>query len=135
MSDPDQPAALITTRLIRPGREDEFRRGIDLALDYARVLGNRKLHVMAGMVPPGADRARHRDTYLANLRHATQAAAAHGITILIEPINQRDIPGYFLSRQDDAQAICAEVEPPLADHTAGHLAACHFAGTAIDAAA
>ena len=54
---------------------------------------------MAGMVPPGADRARHRDTYLANLRHATQAAFAHGITILIEPINPRDMPGYFLSRR------------------------------------
>ncbi|WP_334006244.1 2-oxo-tetronate isomerase [Burkholderia cepacia] len=95
-----------------PGREDEFRRGIDQALDYARVLGNRKLHVMAGMAPPGADRARHRDTYLSNLRHAAQAAAAHGITILIEPINQRDMPGYFLSRQDDAQAIRAEVGAP-----------------------
>ncbi|KVV43915.1 hydroxypyruvate isomerase [Burkholderia territorii] len=95
-----------------PGREDEFRRGIDRALDYARVLGNKKLHVMAGMVAPGADRARHRDTYVANLRHAAQAAAAHGITILIEPINQRDMPGYFLSRQDDAHEIRAEVGAP-----------------------
>ena len=67
---------------------------------------------MAGMVAPGADRARHRDTYLANLRHAAQAAFAHGITILIEPINQRDMPGYFLSRQDDAHEICAEVGAP-----------------------
>ncbi|RAA79922.1 hydroxypyruvate isomerase, partial [Burkholderia multivorans] len=57
-----------------PGREDEFRRSIDRALDYARVLGNKKLHVMAGLVAPGADRARHRDTYVANLRHAAQAA-------------------------------------------------------------
>ncbi|CAN0624873.1 putative 2-oxo-tetronate isomerase YgbM [Burkholderia multivorans] len=92
-----------------PGREDEFRRGLDTALDYTRALGNTKLHVMAGVIAPGQDRARHRATYLANLAHAAQAAAAHGVTILIEPINPRDMPGYFLNRQDDAQAICAEV--------------------------
>ncbi|OJA77649.1 hydroxypyruvate isomerase [Burkholderia ubonensis] len=95
-----------------PGREDEFRRSIDTALDYARVLGNTKLHVMAGLIAPGQDRARHRATYVANLAHAAQAAFAHGITILVEPINQRDMPGYFISRQDDAHAICAEVRAP-----------------------
>ncbi|KVT70237.1 hydroxypyruvate isomerase [Burkholderia ubonensis] len=95
-----------------PGREDEFRRSIDTALDYARVLGNTKLHVMAGLIAPGQDRARHRATYVANLAHAAQAAFAHGITILVEPINQRDMPGYFISRQDDAHAICAEVGAP-----------------------
>ncbi|KDB06259.1 Hydroxypyruvate isomerase [Burkholderia sp. lig30] len=95
-----------------PGREDEFRRGLDTALDYTRALGNTKLHVMAGVIAPGQDRARHRATYLANLAQAAQAAAAHGVTILIEPINPRDMPGYFLNRQDDAQAICAEVGAP-----------------------
>jgi hydroxypyruvate isomerase len=95
-----------------PGREDEFRRGIDTALGYARTLGNKKLHVMAGLLEPRHDRARHRDIYLSNLRHAALAAAVDGITILIEPINQRDMPGYFVSRQDDAQAICAEIGVP-----------------------
>ncbi|CAN0628347.1 putative 2-oxo-tetronate isomerase YgbM [Burkholderia multivorans] len=95
-----------------PGREDEFRRGLDTALDYTRAIGNTKLHVMAGVIAPGQDRARHRAAYLANLAHAAQAAAAHGVTILIEPINPRDMPGYFLNRQDDAQAICAEVGAP-----------------------
>ncbi len=95
-----------------PGREDEFRRGLDTALDYTRALGNTKLHVMAGVIAPGQDRARHRAAYLANLAQAAQAAAAHGVTILIEPINPRDMPGYFLNRQDDAQAICAEVGAP-----------------------
>ncbi|HEY3597623.1 MAG TPA: 2-oxo-tetronate isomerase [Paraburkholderia sp.] len=95
-----------------PGREDEFRRSVDQALDYARVLGNRKLHVMAGLTAPdapNASRERHRDVYLRNLAYAAQAAQADGITVVIEPINTRDIPGYFLNRQDDAQAICAEV--------------------------
>ncbi|MBI0330342.1 2-oxo-tetronate isomerase [Burkholderia plantarii] len=95
-----------------PGREDEFRRAVDTALDYARVIGNDKLHVMAGLVAADADRARHRDTYLRNLAHAAQAAQGAGLQVLIEPINTRDMPGYFLNRQDDAQAICREVGAP-----------------------
>ncbi|MEX3962279.1 2-oxo-tetronate isomerase [Paraburkholderia sp. EG286B] len=95
-----------------PGREDEFRRSIETALDYARVLGNDKLHVMAGLIKPEQPRAAHREVYLKNLAYAAQAAQAHGITVVIEPINTRDIPGFFLNRQDDAQAICAEVGAP-----------------------
>ena len=96
----------------RPGREDGFRRSIETALDYARTIGNHKLHVMAGLVGAAADRARHRETYLRNLAWAAEAARADDIQILIEPINQRDMPGYFLNRQDDAQAICREVGAP-----------------------
>lgn len=95
-----------------PGREGEFKRGVEQALDYARVLGNTRLHVMAGLIQPGQDRARHRAVYLENLAYAAQQASAHGITILIEPINTRDMPGYFLSRQDDAHAICREIGLP-----------------------
>lgn len=95
-----------------PGREDEFRRSFDTALDYARVLGNRKVHVMAGLIGADQPRAKHRDAYLKNLAHAAQAAQAENIMVVIEPINTRDIPGFFLNRQDDAQAICAEVGAP-----------------------
>jgi hydroxypyruvate isomerase len=95
-----------------PGREDEFRRGLDTALAYARMLGNDKLHVMAGLLPAHADRARHRDVYMRNLDDAAQAARAEGITILVEPINPRDMPGFFLNRQDEAQAICREIGAP-----------------------
>jgi len=95
-----------------PGREAECARGIDRALEYAAVLGNDKIHVMAGLAAPGDDRARHREVYLRNLAHAAEQAAAAGITIVIEPINTRDMPGYFLSRQDEAQAICREVGAP-----------------------
>ncbi len=95
-----------------PGREDEFRRAIDTALDYARVIGNDTLHVMAGLIAPTQDRARHRDVYLRNLAHAAEAARAQNVTIVIEPINPRDMPGFFLNRQDDAQAICREVDAP-----------------------
>jgi hydroxypyruvate isomerase len=81
-----------------PGREEEFKRGIDTALRYADVLGNKLVHVMAGVIARDQERASHRDVYLRNLAYATEAAAAHSITILIEPINPRDMPGYFLTR-------------------------------------
>ncbi|ADP19290.1 hydroxypyruvate isomerase 2 [Achromobacter xylosoxidans A8] len=92
-----------------PGRESEFRHGVEQALEYAAALGNRKLHLMAGLIQPGQDRAAHRAVYQENLAWAARAAAAAGVTVLIEPINTRDIPGFFLNRQDEAQAICAEV--------------------------
>jgi hydroxypyruvate isomerase len=92
-----------------PGREDEFLRGLDQALAYAAQLGNRSLHVMAGLIRPDQDRAAHRAVYVRNLARAASAAASAGITVVIEPINTRDIPGFFLNRQDEAQAICAEV--------------------------
>ncbi|QGZ63978.1 2-oxo-tetronate isomerase [Paraburkholderia acidisoli] len=95
-----------------PGRDDEFRRSIDTALDYARVLGNRKIHVMAGLVANEAAREAQRAQYVEQLAYAARTAAADGITVLIEPINPRDIPGYLLNRQDDAQAICAQVGAP-----------------------
>jgi len=58
------------------------------------------------------ERERQRDVYLNNLSYAARQAARQGITIVIEPINQRDMPGYFLNRQDDAHAICREVGEP-----------------------
>jgi hydroxypyruvate isomerase len=92
-----------------PGREGEFQASIDKALEYARVLRNDRIHVMAGLIAPGQDRARHRAVYLGNLAHAARAAAPEHITIVIEPINTRDIRGFFLNRQDEAHAICREV--------------------------
>ena len=95
-----------------PGREDEFRKSIDRALEYAAVIGNKTLHVMAGLIRPDQDRARHREVYVRNLRHAAQAASSAGITIVIEPINTRSIPGFFLNRQDEAHAVLRDVGAP-----------------------
>jgi hydroxypyruvate isomerase len=98
-----------------PGREAELRSGIARALEYAAALDCPRLHVMAGLVPPGAtpkELAEHRATYLANLGWAAERAAALGVDILIEPINGRDMPGYFLSRQAEAHAIVQEVGAP-----------------------
>jgi hydroxypyruvate isomerase len=95
-----------------PGREAEFTTGLDRALDYARVLGCTRLHALAGIVAPAADRARMHATYIANLRLAARRAADHGITVLIEPINARDMPGYFLGTLAQAAAVIAEVGEP-----------------------
>lgn len=93
----------------RPGREDEFKRSIDTALGYARVLGNKRLHVMAGLIAPDENRTRHREVYVKNLAYAAAQAGPLGITVVIEPINTRDIPGFFLNRQDEAHAVCTDV--------------------------
>ncbi|SFU56927.1 2-oxo-tetronate isomerase [Pseudoduganella namucuonensis] len=95
-----------------PGREDEFRAGVALAIEYALALGTRRLHMMAGLLPSGADPRAHREVYLGNLRHAAREVARHGIDLLIEPINSRDMPGYFLSTQAQAHALRREAGEP-----------------------
>lgn len=93
-----------------PGREDEFRRSfLEEALPYAVALNCPRVHVMAGLVPPGGDVAALRATYIANLAWAARQAASVGVDVLIEPINTRDIPRFFLNRQDHAHEIVAEV--------------------------
>jgi hydroxypyruvate isomerase len=95
-----------------PGREAEFQAGIRQALDYAGALSCPRIHVMAGLQPQGMTWDTAQATYLANLRWAAQEAARHGVEILIEPINTRDMPGFFLTRQDQAHAVVAEVGAP-----------------------
>ncbi|MFF7311730.1 2-oxo-tetronate isomerase [Streptomyces sp. NPDC008137] len=98
-----------------PGREAELRSGIARALEYAAALDCPRLHVMAGLVAPGVtpkELAEHRDTYLANLEWAAERAAGSEVDILVEPINGRDMPGYFLSGQAEAHAVVREVGAP-----------------------
>ncbi|MES2759319.1 MAG: 2-oxo-tetronate isomerase [Pseudomonadota bacterium] len=95
-----------------PGREQEFRAGVARAIEYAQALGAKRVHMMAGLIADGADRRLHRDTYLGNLRHAASEVGKHGIELLIEPINGRDIPGYFLHTQADAHALRKESGQP-----------------------
>ncbi len=92
-----------------PGREPEFRASIAKALEYSAVLGNKHLHVMAGLIKPGDSRAVHRATYLSNLDYAASQARTLDLTVVIEPINTRDIPGFFINRQDEAHQICSEI--------------------------
>jgi 2-dehydrotetronate isomerase len=95
-----------------PGREEEFRVNMGQALHYAHALACPRVHVVAGLMPADADRQALRRTYVENLRWAARVAAADGLDVLIEPINTRDIPGFFLNRQDDAHAVLADVGEP-----------------------
>ena len=92
-----------------PGREAEFRAGIERAIDYAQALECPRIHVMAGIVPANADAAAVHATYVSNLRIAARLAAVHGIQLMLEPINGRDMPGFFLSRQDQGHALITEI--------------------------
>ena len=95
-----------------PGREREFRDAVLRALEYAEATRTPTLHAMCGIVPAGGDRAVHRRVYIDNLRFAARELAKSERTVLIEPINPRDIPGYFLNTQADAHAIVEEVDEP-----------------------
>jgi hydroxypyruvate isomerase len=92
-----------------PGREAEFRSGFTEAMAFAEALNCPRVHVMAGLAPAGAERARLQATYEANLAWAAEQAAPAGLDVLIEPINPRDIPGFFLNRQDEAHRIVQAV--------------------------
>ncbi len=95
-----------------PGREAEFRRGVARGIEYALALCTPRLHMMAGLIPAGADLRLHREVYLGNLRHAAREVAKHGLSLLIEPINGRDMPGYFLNSQAQAHALREESGEP-----------------------
>jgi len=98
-----------------PGREEEFKAGVAKALEYAAVLGTPTLHAMAGLFPAGGDstlRAQHHAVYVKNLRYAAQQLGKKGLGFVIEPINPRDIPGYFINTQAEGHAICKEVGEP-----------------------
>ncbi len=90
---------------ILPGRRAAFEASVHRALDWAGRLGCRMLHCMAGVAPDGVPQPVLEETYAANLRLATDAAAVHGVTILIEPINRFDMPDYFLSSMEDAARL------------------------------
>jgi 2-dehydrotetronate isomerase len=93
-----------------PGREAQFRSSIARAVDYAQALACPRIHVMAGLAGQGAERGELQSTYLRNLAWAAQQAV--GVDLLIEPINRRDMPGYFLNRQDHAHDVVLEVGAP-----------------------
>ena len=88
-----------------PGREEAFRQSVAKALEYATALGTRRLHMMAGLMKPGADKQECESVYLSNLKYAARQLADYGINLMIEPINHRDMPGYFLHTQEQAHIL------------------------------
>jgi hydroxypyruvate isomerase len=95
-----------------PGRTEEFRRGVARAVEYATVLQVPRLNCLAGKLPAGVTAAEGRATLVANLRYAAAALQDAGLTLLIEPINRYDVPGFVVQRSDDAVALMDEVGAP-----------------------
>jgi hydroxypyruvate isomerase len=88
-----------------PERVEEFRQGVDTAIRYAKALNCPKVNCLAGIAPTGIDRATLEATLVANLGYAAPRLAEAGIKLLLEPINLRDIPGFFVSTTAHAERI------------------------------
>ncbi len=95
-----------------PARTAEFRAGVATAIEYARALGCTRLHAMAGIRPAGAGEAALRETYVANLRFAAKALADEGMILLVEGINTRDMPGYYVTTSRQAFELMDEIAAP-----------------------
>ena len=94
----------------QPGREADFAASIEIALNYAQAFGCRQMHVLAGRNV--GERVAQEAVYIANLRRAADRAAAAGVTLLIEPLNLRDNPGYFLTTTGMATALLDRIDRP-----------------------
>jgi 2-dehydrotetronate isomerase len=92
-----------------PGREDEFRRSMELALDYAVALKCPRIHVMAGNVPKGASMEAHRATFIANLQDAAALARQADVQLMVEALNPLDFPGYLIGSLDIALDVVEAV--------------------------
>ncbi|SUC34417.1 Hydroxypyruvate isomerase [Providencia rustigianii] len=92
-----------------PGREDEFAQGVQTALKYANALGCKQVHAMAGKMNEKFTPEQQKSCFIHNIQYAADVMAGHGIRVLIEPINTRDMPGYFLTTQKQAESLLPEI--------------------------
>lgn len=95
-----------------PNRQADFRAGVDRAVPYAQALGVKRLNCLAGVRPPGVSPEDAWATLVNNARYAAQALQPHGITLLLEPINTWDVPGFFLNRSEQAIRLMDELTEP-----------------------
>lgn len=92
-----------------PDRVEEFRAGVAKGIEYATALGCKQLNCLAGKAPEGVPDAELRRTFVENLRYAAPELAKAGIKLLAEPVNNRDIPGFYLNYSAQAISILDEV--------------------------
>lgn len=88
-----------------PGREAEFRTGVGQALPYCRALGCRRVNVLAGLRPPGETVERCRAVMVENLAYAAEIFGREGVTVMVEPANGRDNPGFLIQTTEDALGV------------------------------
>jgi hydroxypyruvate isomerase len=92
-----------------PDRTAEFADGVERAIEYAGTLGCGLVNCLTGIAPAGVDQAEARSTFVANLQLAAKRLKSAGVKLLIEPVNTRDIPGFFLNRTSQAVEIIEAV--------------------------
>ena len=93
-----------------PDRVEEFRAGVAKAIEYAGVLGVKQLNCLAGKAPANVDPATLRQTVVDNVRYAAAELKKAGLRLVIEPINNYDIPGFWLNRTELAISVLDEVD-------------------------
>lgn len=95
-----------------PDRVAEFRDGVDRAITYAKATGCTRINCLAGIAPAGRTRAELEAVLIDNLRYAAERLAAADIRLLLEPVNNRDIPGFLINTSADYERIAAAVDHP-----------------------
>ena len=91
-----------------PNRVTEFREGVPLALSYAKALGVKRLNVLAGVPPAGVSREQAYRTLVDNVQWAAPVMAEAGVRLLVEPINDKDIPGFVLNTAADGLRLITD---------------------------
>ena len=94
------------------GREEEFQAQVKQSIHYAKILECPQIHIMAGIFDKNADPKKTKETFKINLAYAAEECGKNKIYALIEPINTKDIPGYFLNFADDAVQFINEINHP-----------------------
>jgi hydroxypyruvate isomerase len=93
----------------QPDRVGEFQEGVGKAIEYATALGCKQVNCLAGLAPQGVAPEKLRATFVANLKFAAEKTKAAGIRLVTEPVNNRDVPGFYLNRSQQALDIMDEV--------------------------
>ncbi|PKH02330.1 hydroxypyruvate isomerase [Psychromonas sp. MB-3u-54] len=93
-----------------PGREDEFQQSVEITLTYAIALNCKKVHAMSGLIDPRFSYDEHVSTFIHNIRYAADVFAKHDIALMIEPLNNRDVPNYFVAHQRVAVELIKQVD-------------------------
>lgn len=95
-----------------PGRENEFKASVDIALLYAKTLNCKKVHAMSGIMDSRFSHEQHVNTFISNIRYAADIFAQDNIELMIEPLNSRDVPNYFVAHQREAAELIRQVNRP-----------------------